>query len=202
MHSTSNLEDGYAGSGRRLWLSINKHGLENHTKEILEFLESRQALKNREHQLVNEDILKDPMCMNLQPGGGGGICNDEHAKNLHSGASTWIKGKWSDPEYLKKMKKVTANRNKKNWKDPNYRKIMIESIIKGNKTRTVSEETRKAIGSKNSVHKQGIKNPMYGLCWMTHESLGNIVINKDDIETYILLGWKRGRKIIRQAITE
>ena len=46
MHSTSNLEDGYVGSGKRLWLSIRKYGLENHEREILEFLEDRNALKN------------------------------------------------------------------------------------------------------------------------------------------------------------
>jgi hypothetical protein len=42
MHSTDNLEDGYFGSGKRLWFSINYHGKKNHSKEILEFLESRQ----------------------------------------------------------------------------------------------------------------------------------------------------------------
>jgi len=73
MHSTSNLNDGYMGSGKRLWLSINKHGKKNHTKEILEFLDDRESLINREIQLVNEDILNDSMCMNLMKGGKGGF---------------------------------------------------------------------------------------------------------------------------------
>lgn len=30
MHSTDNLDDGYVGSGKRLWYSINKHGLKKH----------------------------------------------------------------------------------------------------------------------------------------------------------------------------
>lgn len=29
MHSTDNLDDGYVGSGKRLWNSIKKHGKEN-----------------------------------------------------------------------------------------------------------------------------------------------------------------------------
>ena len=29
MHSTDNMEDGYIGSGKRLWHSINYHGKEN-----------------------------------------------------------------------------------------------------------------------------------------------------------------------------
>ena len=69
MHSTDNLNDGYVGSGKHLWRSINKHGLNNHKLEILEHLPSRVALKAREAELVNEDLLQDPMCMNLALGG-------------------------------------------------------------------------------------------------------------------------------------
>jgi hypothetical protein len=38
MHSTDKLEDGYFGSGKRLWFSINYHGKDNHVKEIREYL--------------------------------------------------------------------------------------------------------------------------------------------------------------------
>lgn len=71
MHSTDDLEDGYFGSGQLLWKSIKKHGKEKHTKEILEFLPSRSALKERERELVSEDIVNDTYCMNLSIGGGG-----------------------------------------------------------------------------------------------------------------------------------
>ena len=50
MHSTSNLEDGYIGSGKRLWNSIRKHGKENHECEILEWLPDRSSLKEREKE--------------------------------------------------------------------------------------------------------------------------------------------------------
>jgi hypothetical protein len=72
MHSTDNLEDGYIGSGKQLWYSIRKHGKETHERDILEFLPNRSSLKIREKEIINEEILKDPMCMNIALGGEGG----------------------------------------------------------------------------------------------------------------------------------
>jgi len=73
MHSTDNLDDDYIGSGKRLWQSIKKHGREQHICEILEFLSTREELRLREAEHVNEERLKlDPYCMNLALGGEGG----------------------------------------------------------------------------------------------------------------------------------
>lgn len=82
MHSTDNLEDGYFGSGKRLWYSISAHGRDKHEMEILEFLPCRETLKFREKELVNEECLSDPKCLNLQLGGGGGCISEEHWKNF------------------------------------------------------------------------------------------------------------------------
>lgn len=71
MHSTSNLEDGYIGSGTRLWHSIKKHGKENFTCEILEFCTDRESLREREKAIVNIDLLEYPLCMNICKGGWG-----------------------------------------------------------------------------------------------------------------------------------
>lgn len=71
-HSTNNLDDGYFGSGIRIVRSVEKYGRSRHTIAILEFLPSLADVKIREEQIVNEDILLDPMCLNLALGGGGG----------------------------------------------------------------------------------------------------------------------------------
>ena len=78
MHSTSNLEDGYIGSGLRLRRSIRKYGVDNHTKEILEYCNSREELVLREIEIVNSELVSDENCMNLKCGGSGGFCNEEH----------------------------------------------------------------------------------------------------------------------------
>ena len=72
MHSTDDLGDGYFGSGTLLAKSIKKHGKDKHVKEILEHLPTREALKLREKELVNEELLGNKKCMNLKLGGEGG----------------------------------------------------------------------------------------------------------------------------------
>jgi hypothetical protein len=95
MHSTSNLEDKYLGSGRRLGYSINKYGKENHIREIIEFLPDRRTLSLREKEIVNENLLKDPLCINIQPGGGesGSNYRREHTEEVKKSISEKLKGK-------------------------------------------------------------------------------------------------------------
>ena len=72
MHSTSNENDGYMGSGKRLRFSIRYHGVDNHTKEILEYCTSREELSKREREIVNLELINEVLCMNLCLGGDGG----------------------------------------------------------------------------------------------------------------------------------
>jgi len=111
MHSTDNLEDGYKGSGKHLWLSINKHGIDNHVTETLERLPNRKALANREKEIVNEKFLQDPQCMNLAVGGegGAGVMTKEQ---LSKGGINANKVKWLNPEFRSKMSKIMSERNK------------------------------------------------------------------------------------------
>lgn len=113
MHSTDDLNDGYLGSGKKLWNSINKHGKENHKIEILQFFDTREDLKNKEVEIVNENLLRDPLCMNLKLGGDGGgkFWNEEHRqKCCHAGALKVLEIRRqrhseklkNDPEYRKK----------------------------------------------------------------------------------------------------
>jgi group I intron endonuclease len=186
MHSTFNLEDGYMGSGKRIRRSIQKHGLENHVREILEFLPDRSSLKEREKELVNEEILQDPMCMNLQPGGGGGISGEEHHIKLREGASKWINDKWKDPEYLKKQNAFKSER---------YKKLHQEGKIRYDTLRDKkhSQETKDKIGEKNSIKQKGEKNSQYGTSWISKDGIV-LKIKSTELESYLANGWIRGRK--------
>lgn len=194
MHSTSNLEDGYFGGGKRIKNSIKKHGKEFHKKEILEFFEDREKLRNRESELVNEELIKDPMCMNLQLGGGGGITNEEHLKKfLESGSIEYLK-RMKDPEYLEIFKKKCSNAIKKRWDNSEQRDLLIKSLRgKGFNGKKHTQESRDKIGKSNSKNRNGEKNFMFGKKWILHREFGEKIINGDELNEYLSLGWQLGR---------
>ena len=73
MHSTDDLEDGYMGSGKALRYSLKVYGKENHKVEILEMVESRELLAEREKSIVTLSKVRNGKCMNLKVGGIGGF---------------------------------------------------------------------------------------------------------------------------------
>jgi hypothetical protein len=180
MHSTDNLEDGYIGSGKRLWYSIKIYGKHNFKCEILELLPDRKLLKEREKELVNEELLKDKMCMNLKTGGDGGFVNEEHRRKFHKagGRAVWL--------MFHKIHQIKMS------EDPEYRERVIIKL-KGNKSfsgRSHSEESKKKIGLANSQKQKGEYNSQYGTIWITNGN-ENKKIREDE---KIPEGWKKGRK--------
>ena len=129
IHSTSNLKDGYLGSGKRLRKSILKHGKENFLIEILEFHNSRLELLKREKEIVNSSLINDEMCMNLQIGGGGGICNEEHKKKLRKGASDYQKKIREDKECLEKIKKMLKESSMLARKNGSYDNVNYATFL-------------------------------------------------------------------------
>lgn len=104
LHSTDNLEDGYFGSGQRLWKSIRYHGKDKHTKEILEFLPSRELLIEREKEIINAEFLTNVLVLNLALGGGG----DTHNENTPERISAKLKEVWADLDKRDAMSEKVA----------------------------------------------------------------------------------------------
>jgi len=69
--STWNLEDGYIGSGRYLWHSVNKNGYENFRRFQLKFFNSGKEAYEFEERLVTEELTKLDDCYNYKIGGAG-----------------------------------------------------------------------------------------------------------------------------------
>lgn len=183
MHSTSNLDDGYMGSGTRLRRSIRKYGEENHVKEILEFFERREELVKREIELVTEELICDELCMNLKCGGYGGFVNDEHIKNMRIGASKHLITKWSNEDYREKITSQLKQNREKNYKEGKFKPLNWKGKKHSLKTIQSMSLSRKGSGLKQ-------KNSQYGTCWITD----GIKSKKIKKEFEIPEGWYRGRK--------
>lgn len=197
MHSTDNLEDGYMGGGKRIKNSVKKHGKDAHRKEILEFFENREDLVNREIQLINEELLNDPMCMNIVLGGSGGWSREIQSM---MGKRSNEKQKWlreNDKEWAEKDRKIkreTGSKTlKKLWESEESRVKMIEHAGKTFLGKKHTEYAKKNIGKKNSIRQKGELNSQFGKIWIHNEEEK---INKkttiEYLEEYLKKGWKRG----------
>lgn len=192
MHSTDKMEDGYIGSGQRLWHSIRYHGRENHKIEILEFCQDRKSLSIREREIVNEDLLGNSNCLNLCLGGEIGFTDNQRSK----GAINANNKNWKDPDYAKKMKLVSSKVMNNLWKDQEISKRLLEGASKSFKGKTHTEETRRKIGEKNSKTQTGELNSQFATCWIHNtERKINRRIKKEEIEKYLQEGWEFGMKM-------
>lgn len=116
----------------------------------------------------------------------------------------FYKVKTNDPRYLSgefvHMTKGTILVKDKNGKfyrvkkdDPRYLSGELTFIWTGKKH---NEETKLKIGLANSICKLGNKNPRFGKIWIySNLKKESIVISLEDLDKYLLLGYKKGRKI-------
>ena len=191
IHSTTNIDDGYMGSGKRLRHSIRKYGVNNHKKEILQFYPNRESLIESEKSIVNSSLLSDNKCMNLKEGGEGGFVNGEHRKKFIEGSKK--------TRYLGNEKLKWLFLNDKEWRDK-HKKRIIEGQKK-NKTnhktflgKKHSLETKKKISESNKNKGKGDKNSQYGTKWVTKNGV-NKKIKKEELDFFVKNGWIFGRII-------
>lgn len=192
MHSTSNLEDGYIGSGKRLWYSIKKHGRENFKMEILEFLPDRSSLKLREKEIVNSDLLKEELCMNLAHGGHGGFINQEsQLKRAIAGNLGLLKKYNEDPDFRNKMID-TRNTNLHSRESINKAcntKLAKTGSMNGWEGKKHSAETIEKFREIRKLSSKGEKNSQFGTCWITNGSQNKKIKKTETLP----IGWKLGR---------
>ena len=189
MHSTDNLEDSYVGSGKKLRYYITKYGLENHKFEILESLSSREELKKREAEVVNEELLNDPLCMNLKFGGEGGW---DHTKNMD------LKARQAKAVEIK-------HENKSHGKNlqlyPEIRKKGVDSISAKRKSGELpgswvgkkhSDETKQKMKKPKNI---GEMNSQFGTCWICNSEESK-KIKKEELQIWLDKGWSKGRNLM------
>ena len=186
MHSTDNLNDGYIGSGKHLWHSVNKYGEKNHICEKLKFFETREKLVNEETLIVNENLLKDPSCMNISLGGNDWINKQKlnlYGKNGENGKKNFLNGR--------ELKSFLIKEGRWEQYKENISKSLKEKFKRDGHYwvgKTHTEETKEKM---RLVDRTGTKNSQYGTCWITNGKENKKIKKEDKVPN----GWKLGRKI-------
>lgn len=179
LHSTSNLNDGYLGSGTLLKYSIKKYGAENFKCEILEYVSNRIELINREREIVTLELLNDPLCVNLTTGGFTftGDCRKKSTATLKNRLKT-------EPALLKKYQESGASKFRE-WNS--RRDYSLPGTFTG---RSHSSETIQLMKFKRIGKGLGIHNSQYGTMWIT-DGINETKIKRNQP---IPVGWFKGRK--------
>jgi hypothetical protein len=114
------------GSGKVIKQSIEKNGIENFTKTILEHFDSAEEMYAREKEVVNEEFLGRDDTYNLRRGGFGGF----DYLNKTGLAFRMEKGS----ELASRLNRERAlTRAKKMREDPDFRARMVEAGASGGK---------------------------------------------------------------------
>ena len=197
MHSTDVIDDGYLGSGKRLRYSVRKYGAENHKREILEFVETREKLRAREAEVVSLDEIAKEDCMNLIIGGegGGGLSGEKHYQSfIEAGMNNFYKTKEKREQTLSEKRQnpewLSQNRDRVSEALKNRYASGAEGTFKG---KTHTDETKRKMSNAKKGKGTGSNNSQFGTCWITRNS-ENKKIKKTELEEYIRLGWNKGRK--------
>ena len=168
MHSTSNLKDGYIGSGTRLRHSIRKYGIENFKFEIIEWCDNREFLIKREKEIITEEHINDDNCYNLKFGGlgGGKFYSDEHQfKCSQAGGAKHRERMLNDSEYRNKFKNLASKWNKIRHRRGDIKSIRELFSWSGKKHNTKTIEKMK---NSKKGHGVGESNSQYGSKWITN----------------------------------
>jgi len=195
VHQTFNLNDDYMGSGKYLNNAINKYGLENFNKEIMQVFFSSEQMFEMESLLVTENFVNRRDTYNLKIGGYGGFDHVNKNSKLQSEkaikANKKMKELAKDSEWYKKRSKNMSIALKKAYKNGTW--IPNTSTFLG---KTHTDETKEKIGQMNSFHQSGKKNSQYNTCWIYNPELKiNKKIPSGDIDKWINEGYLKGRKV-------
>lgn len=182
-HQTTDLDDGYMGSGKILQRAQMKYGLDKFVKEILHIFNTEEEMNTKEKELVTEEFCLREDTYNLCVGGQGGFSHiNRNGLNLY--------GMNGQPGY--------GRENLKDWSGislPQEIKNKISDAMIGKQIwwcgRTHSAESKQKIGLANSISQSGSKNSQFGSMWIT-----NGTENKKINAMYnIPEGWYKGRVI-------
>lgn len=189
-HTTSNLDDGYMGSGKLLNKAIEKYGIENFKKHIIQIFDNEKDCLDFELFLVNEKFVNREDTYNLTKGGNGSWYHiNSDLEKLRKIANNMNRKKENNSEYVEKRKEIMSQI----FKILHLEGKFNYATFKGKKH---TEETKKKMSEFRKGKQKGERNSQYGTCWIHHlEKKESKKIKKEELNIYIENNWIKGRKI-------
>jgi hypothetical protein len=156
VHSTTNLNDGYMGSGYKLQAAIKKYGKENFKTEPIQFFNSIEDAYKHEAELVNEIWVKSKNNYNTALGGLGGFYHiDTKGKNNPNYGKRWsCEWRVQQSNRMKEYYQLNKPTNLGRTFDDSWR----ENISKSRKERGSSKDDKNPNFGKGKVVLQYDKN--------------------------------------------
>ena len=209
VHRTDNIDDGYMGSGKLVKRSINKHGAENFTKEIIQTFDTYNEALSAEAEIVTDVFIESDQNYNMRTGGhGGGNWNTEARQFLSEKA----KMRWKDPEKRAKLlialrskeRREKLSTNLKNWISNNPQQfkqrqdkinknpIKIQKTADFHRGRKRSNTTRKKISESVLNSSPSVKKLRSGKGKMYIYNPITYISKRHDPHTQIPDGWIAG----------
>lgn len=207
IHKTNEINDGYLGSGKYIKRAIKKYGVENFDKEIVAYFPDRKSCSLAERKLIQE-TPKEKL-YNISSGGESwDYINENNLNNInHTGdeyknklgnaiSKALMKNHWARD--VKKKDHPIYKSSYEKWLKTCYERHG-KDVFKTFKNRKHTEESKKKIGSKNSIHQQGKNNSQYGTCWIFLKDT-NKKIQSTELKNWLKKGWSKGRKMLRESV--
>jgi len=190
-HETSQVNDGYMGSGKHLKRAIAKYGAENFVKTILHVYSTEAEMNQKEKELVTEEwcLRKDNYNLCVGGQGGFGYINQLGINNLPTESK------------MRGIRKTAEKRRGR--KNPqcsnNFEAARLAGRIRhdGFKGKAHSSETKQKIRASSKGVAVGEKNSQFGKVWIT-DGLNNKKISATDT---VPAGWRFGRVLNKHVDT-
>lgn len=200
VHKTTNIDDGYMGSGKYLQRAIKKYGVENFSREILCVTETYNQSFEIEELIVDQKFVKSPKTYNIKLGGLGGfdhisISKEERkTRTSNGGTKSKINGLGVHNPIYSDKKSAWGYKGAKSCKEQQKGFFDLEVQRKIHELSMSPEANLKRIKTLHNIkHQQGTLNSQYGTMWIFNpDTMENRKIKKD---SEIPLGYIKGRHI-------
>jgi len=172
-HVTTDLDDGYMGSGKYIKNAIEKYGPKNFKKEYLYVFYDEYFMFLHEEAIVTEEFCKRKDTYNIAPGGFGGGWT-----YINSNLPNGMHGK----RHSSSTKKMISERSGKST--PGFKGTQLNWT-----GRKHSEETKRKMSETLKKKSSGSKNSQYGTMWITNGTESKKISKDHEIPE----GYRRGR---------